>query len=56
MDDIDVQLANQRRFVADQGEEKQRVNKRFDAELAQLKVLWGQLEPAPAARAPAKAP
>ncbi len=30
----------QKRFLADQAQEKQRVNARFDEELAKLKQLW----------------
>ncbi|MDA8444586.1 DUF4124 domain-containing protein [Paracidovorax valerianellae] len=33
-------LAEQQRFIAGQEQEKRRVHQRFDAELAQLKVLW----------------
>lgn len=33
-------LAEQQRFIANQEQEKRRVHQRFDAELAQLKVLW----------------
>lgn len=33
-------VATQQRFVADQMDEKKRVNARFDEELARLKVLW----------------
>jgi hypothetical protein len=30
----------QKRFLADQAQEKQRINARFDEELAKLKMLW----------------
>lgn len=39
----------QQRFLANQEEEKGRVNKRFDLELARLKELWTQLRVGPAA-------
>ena len=35
------QQAEQKRFIADQAGEKQRVNKRFDEELVRLRQLWG---------------
>ena len=35
-------VAAQRRFIADQEQEKKRVNIRFDAELARLRQLWAQ--------------
>ncbi|MDF1486092.1 DUF4124 domain-containing protein [Ramlibacter sp. H39-3-26] len=38
--DSDVQA--QRRFIEDQQQERQRVNARFDAELAKLRQLWAQ--------------
>jgi hypothetical protein len=31
----------QNRFLSDQNQEKQRINARFDEELAKLRVLWG---------------
>lgn len=37
----DEALAEQARFIAAQEEEKRRVHQRFDAELAQLRRLWG---------------
>ncbi len=36
----DDQIAEQERFVANQAQEKRRVNQRFDAELLQLRKLW----------------
>lgn len=42
-------MATQKRFVDGQVAEKQRINDRFDEELARLKVLWAQLA-APATR------
>lgn len=35
-------LLEQERFIAGQAQEKNRVHQRFDAELAQLRQLWGQ--------------
>ncbi|MDB5846725.1 MAG: hypothetical protein JWP29_477 [Rhodoferax sp.] len=37
----DDSVKAQERFIADQGQEKKRVNDRFDEELARLKPLWG---------------
>jgi chromosome segregation ATPase len=34
-------IASQKRFIAEQNEEKRRINARFDAELAKLRQLWG---------------
>lgn len=34
------EIAEQRRFIAQQEEEKQRIRQRYDAELVQLKALW----------------
>ena len=46
----DEDMAEQQRFVANQGLEKRRIHQRFDAELAQLRRLWAtQLAPAMAA-------
>ena len=36
----DDHIAEQERFVANQAQEKRRVNQRFDAELVQLRKLW----------------
>lgn len=36
----EADIDEQRRFIIKQGEEKQRINKRFDDELAQLRRLW----------------
>jgi hypothetical protein len=41
----------QKRFIANQDSEKQRVNARFDEELGKLKQLWAQRNAAPAATA-----
>jgi hypothetical protein len=40
IDDNDSTLAVQKRFVADQEEEKKRINVRFDEELVILKRMW----------------
>jgi hypothetical protein len=48
--------AAQRRFIANQNQEKQRVNSRFDEELARLQQIWAAAaKPATAAAAAAKA-
>jgi hypothetical protein len=41
MEDNQRMQGEQKRFIADQAGEKQRVNKRFDEELKRLKQLWG---------------
>ncbi len=43
LDETATNIEAQRRFLANQEEEKGRVNKRFDEELARLRVLWAQL-------------
>ena len=40
VDDNDIGIAIQQRFISDQDLEKRRVNQRFDEELAKLKTLW----------------
>lgn len=40
VEDNAEQIQIQNRFLSDQGKEKQRVNARFDEELAKLKTLW----------------
>lgn len=40
LEENEQQIAAQKRFMANQDEEKQRINARFDEELARLKVLW----------------
>jgi hypothetical protein len=52
LDENAQHVAAQQRFIANQEEEKRRVNKRFDEELARLKVLWAQLKAQPQAVAP----
>ncbi len=41
-EEVDSQLAAQKRFIVDQDVEKVRINARFDEELIRLKVLWAQ--------------
>lgn len=53
LEDNTQSMAVQHRFIAEQEEEKKRVNARFDEERARLKPLWG---PAPSAAAAAAAP
>lgn len=48
MDEVDAQLAAQKRFLTDQDVEKVRVNARFDEELSRLKLLWAQDSLSPA--------
>jgi hypothetical protein len=50
----DQQLAAQARFIANQEEEKKRVNARYDQELARLRALWAQAAPAPVKPAPSR--
>jgi len=40
VDDNEKQMDVQKRFLADQAQEKQRVNARFDEELGKLRQLW----------------
>ena len=40
LEDNTQQVEIQKRFLADQAQEKQRINARFDEELAKLKMLW----------------
>lgn len=40
IDENEQQLAAQKRFIANQEEEKKRVNSRYDQELVRLKALW----------------
>lgn len=42
VEEVEQSLAIQRRFIADQDRELQRVNTRFDEELQRLKQLWSQ--------------
>ena len=43
VDENDNNMAAQKRFFVEQDAEKQRINQRFDEELAKLKVLWAML-------------
>ncbi|MDM0117396.1 DUF4124 domain-containing protein [Variovorax sp. J22R133] len=52
MDDIAQSVAVQNRFIADQEDEKKRVNARFDEERARLSKLWPTPVSTPAAKAP----
>ena len=52
LDENDQQLAGQRRFIANQEEEKTRINARFDEEVARLTPMWNKQVPA-ASAAPA---
>ncbi len=40
LEDNEQQVQIQKRFLAEQAQEKQRINGRFDEELAKLKMLW----------------
>ena len=42
VEEVETQLAAQKRFLVDQEVEKVRVNARFDEELSRLKLLWAQ--------------
>lgn len=53
LEENDQLQAAQQRVVAGQEEEKQRVNGRFDQELARLRVLWAQAQGVPSAGAEA---
>ena len=56
IEEVDTQLAAQKRFVVDQDVEKVRVNARFDEELTRLKVLWAKQAVAPPVAAAASQP
>ena len=62
IEENDQQIAGQKRFLANQDEEKKRINARFDEELALLTVMWsgaasmGAPSVAPTAARPASAP
>ncbi|MCY1164665.1 MAG: DUF4124 domain-containing protein [Pseudomonadota bacterium] len=55
LEENESSVAVQKRFVADQDMEKQRVNLRFDEELVKLKQLWGMMAP-PTSTAGASSP
>lgn len=48
LEDNEGSMAVQQRFIADQAQEKKRVNQRFDEELAKLKQLWAMRVAPPA--------
>ena len=54
-DENDGNMAEQKRYIAEQTLEKQRVNARFDGELVRLKQLWAAAS-APVARPPVTSP
>ena len=54
--EIDDSLAEQRRFIAGQDQEKRRVHARFDTELAQLRKLWDAQRVPPSAASAVVAP
>ena len=54
-DENDSSVAGQKRYVAEQTLEKQRVNARFDEELVKLQQLWAMAN-APVTSAPASSP
>ena len=54
-DENDGNMAEQKRYIAEQTLEKQRVNARFDGELVRLKQLWAATS-TPVARPPATSP
>jgi hypothetical protein len=49
LDDNEEQAAAQQRFIVGQEDEKKRITRRFDEELARLKLLWAQQSPGVAA-------
>jgi hypothetical protein len=49
IEDIEQQIAAQQRIISIQQEEKLRIDKRFDQELAKLRGLWSQVPTAAAA-------
>ena len=46
--DNDLETDDQRRKILGQTQEKQRINQRFDKELAQLRALWAERQAVPA--------
>jgi hypothetical protein len=52
VEDNEQQAVTQQRYITSQEEEKRRIEKRFDDELAKLKVLWSQASTASAPAAP----
>lgn len=55
LDENDQQLKAQQRYAATQQDELKRITRRFDEELARLKLLWAQRDAATAAGPPAAA-
>jgi chromosome segregation ATPase len=55
-EDVDKNVADQRRVIADRGVDKQRVNTRFDAELQRLQQLWAANTAAQAPGVPVAVP
>ena len=51
LDENDINIAGQQRFINEQDAQKRRVNQRFDAELVKLKALWAMAS-APVGEAP----
>ncbi len=49
LDEVNISLSVQARFIADQDAEMKRVNFRFEEELFRLKQLWAMPAPVPAA-------
>ncbi|TNF63576.1 MAG: DUF4124 domain-containing protein [Burkholderiales bacterium] len=47
LEDNEQQMQVQKRFLAEQDQEKRRINERFDEELAKLRQLWSQLPGSP---------
>lgn len=56
VEDNEQQIAAQERFLEAQEEERQRINARFDEELARLKLLWARVGVPSAAASAAKKP
>jgi Domain of unknown function (DUF4124) len=55
MDENEKNVSAQRRFIGEQGEEKKRLDSRYDEELERLRSLWAQAAmPTAAASAPLK--
>lgn len=49
LDEADVNIAGQKRLIADKEAEKKRITERFDAEFAKLKSRWGLVDTSAAA-------
>ena len=56
IEENDQQISGQKRFLANQDEEKGRINARFDEELDTLKRLWGVRAATPGVTPTAAAP